>query len=475
MLKHTLNTNLRLDTKLEPAVILRSEILALPILQLEAKIKQELAENPFLESDEFEIEDPNIDQIDDQPDIDVQEKTEDISIEEFISEFSNYEDNFPGQYNKDDDDNDFQQPFTKTLKDSLYDQLYQDSFLQDEIEIAQKIIDNLDECGFFRLELAEIADTFENISEEKVQTVLNKVQHLEPVGIAARSIQESLIIQLKSKKLYMQDTLTVLQDHFDDFMNNKMALIMDRTGISRDQMIEVIDEIKHLNPKPGLSRLMDPWEKYSDDNSAIVPDFIIQRIDGKLQVFLNSPSIQNLYVNENDAKIMLSNSAMDKKGKDFVRNKFEKAKWFINAIQQRRRTLKKVMYSILKFQDEFFEDGPEKLKPLILKDVAEDIGMDIATISRSTRGKYAYTEFGIFELKYFFTEKIHTDEGDDISTTLIKTRLKEIIDSEDKLQPYSDQKLSEMLTKEHKNIARRTVQKYREQMQIPSARMRKEI
>lgn len=468
MLKHTLNTNLRLDTKLEPAVILRSEILALPLLQLEAKIKEELAENPFLESEEFETSDQASDD-------DVIEQKEDIDIEEFIKEFSNYDDNFPGQYSRDDDDKDFQQPMIKTLKDSLYEQIHQNGFSQSETEIAKKIVDNLDDCGFFKLELSEIASSFDNISEEEVKTTLDKVQRLDPVGIAARSVQESLIIQLKSRKLYMEDSLVVLQDHFDDFMNNKMNQIMNSTGISREQMLEVIDEIKHLNPKPGASRVLDSWEKNSDDNSAIVPDFIVKRIDGKLQVFLNSPSIQNLYVNENDAKIMLGNSDMDKAGKDFVRNKFEKAKWFINAIQQRRRTLKKVMYSIIKFQEAFFDDGPEKLKPLILKDVAEDIGMDIATISRSTKGKYAYTEFGIFELKYFFTDKIHTDEGDDISTTLIKTRLKEIIDQEDKLKPFSDQKLSEILTKEHKHIARRTVQKYREQLRILSARMRKII
>ena len=467
MLKHTLNTNLKLDTKLEPAVILRSEILALPILQLEAKIKEELAENPFLESEEFESSDKVTDE-------ESTDQKEDINIEEFISEFSNYEDNFP-QYSKDNDDKNFQQPMVKTLKDSLYEQISQDGFSQIEKEIARKIVENLDEFGFFKLELSEIASLFDNANEEQVQSVLEKVQQLDPVGIAAINVQETLIIQLKSKKLYIEDTLTVLRDHFDDFMNNRMSQIMDATGISREQMLEVIDEIKHLNPKPGTSRVLDAWEKNSNDNSAIVPDFIIKRIDGKLQVFLNSPSIQNLYVNENDAKIMLGNSEMDKKGKDFVRSKFEKAKWFINAIAQRRRTLKKVMYSIIKFQDPFFEDGPDKLKPLILKDVAEDISMDIATISRSTKDKYAYTEFGIFELKYFFTDKIHTDTGDDISTTLIKTRLKEIIDAEDKLKPYSDQKLSEVLTKEHKHIARRTVQKYREQMQIPSARMRKGI
>ncbi|MDA3885423.1 MAG: RNA polymerase factor sigma-54 [Candidatus Delongbacteria bacterium] len=468
MLKHILNTNLKLDTRLEPAVILRSEILALPLLQLEAKIKEELAENPFLESEEFETSDKITDD-------DATDQKEDINIEEFINEFSNYEDNFPGQYSSDDDDKDFQQPTIKTLKDSLYEQISQDGFTQLETEIAEKIVDNLDECGFFNIELSEITSSFDNIDDEYVQKVLGKVQLLDPIGIATRNVQESLIIQLRSRKLYMEDSLIVLQDHFDDFMNNRMSQIMDSTGISRDQMLEVIDEIKHLNPKPGTSRVLDSWEKSPDDNSAIVPDFIIKRIDGKLQVFLNSPSIQNLYVNENDAKIMLGNSDMDKKGKDFVRNKFEKAKWFINAIQQRRRTLKKVMYSIIKFQDGFFEDGPEKLKPLILKDVAEDIGMDIATISRSTKGKYAYTEFGIFELKYFFTDKIHTDEGDDISTTLIKTRLKEIVNAEDKLKPYSDQKLSEMLTMEHKHVARRTVQKYREQLRIPSARMRKII
>ena len=467
MLKHTLNTNLRLDTKLEPAVILRSEILALPLLQLEAKIKNELAENPFLESEEFETSDKISDD-------DIIEQKEDINIEEFMKEFSNYEDNFP-QYAKDDETRNFQQPMVKTLKDSLYEQISQDGFSKVETEIAKKIVDNLDECGFFNIELSEIASSFDKVTDKLVQSALEKVQLLDPIGIAARNVQESLIIQLKSRKLYMEDSLIVLQDHFDDFMNNKMTQIMDETGISRDQMLEVMDEIKHLNPKPGASRVLDSWEKNSDNNAAIVPDFIVKRIDGKLQVFLNSPSIQNLYVNEKDAKIMLSNSEMDKKGKDFVRNKFEKAKWFINAIAQRRRTLKKVMYSILKFQEEFFEDGPDKLKPLILKDVAEDISMDIATISRSTKGKYAYTEFGMFELKYFFTDKIHTDTGDDISTTLIKTRLKEIIDTEDRLKPLSDQKLSDILSKEHKNIARRTVQKYREQLGLPSARMRKEI
>ncbi|MCK5760076.1 MAG: RNA polymerase factor sigma-54 [Candidatus Delongbacteria bacterium] len=467
MLKHSLNTNLRLDTKLEPAIILRSEILALPLLQLEAKIKNELAENPFLESEEFETSE----KISDDETID---QKEDINIEEFISEFSNYEDNFP-QYSRDDDDKNFQQPMIKTLKDSLYEQISQDGFSQIETEIAQKIVDNLDECGFFNIELSEISSSFDKVTDKAVRSVLKKVQQLEPLGIAARNVQEGLIIQLRSKKLYMEDSLIVLRDHFEDFMNNKIAQIMSNTGISRDQMLEVMDEIKHLNPKPGTSRVLDAWEKNSDNNSAIVPDFIIKRIDGKLQVFLNSPSIQNLYVNENDAKIMLSNSEMDKKGKEFVRNKFEKAKWFINAIQQRRRTLKKVMHSIMKFQDTFFEYGAEKLKPLILKDVAEDVEMDIATISRSTKGKYAYTEFGMFELKYFFTDKVHTDTGGDISTTLIKTRLKEIIAQEDKLKPFSDQKLSDMLAQEHKNIARRTVQKYREQMQIPSARMRKMI
>jgi RNA polymerase sigma-54 factor len=434
MLKHTLNTNLRLDTRLEPAVILRSEILALPILELEAKIKEELAENPFLESDEFEASDKITDDAIDESAI---EQKEDINIEEFIKEFSNYEDNFP-QYAKDDDEKNFQQPMIKTLKDSLYEQISQDGFSQIETEIAKKIVDNLDECGFLSIQLSEISASFDNVNDELVQSALEKVQVLEPLGIASRNVQESLIVQLKARKLYMEDSMTVLQDHFDDFMNNRMSQIMDNTGISRDQMLEVMDEIKHLNPKPGTSRVLDSWEKNSDDNSAIIPDFIVKRIDGKLQVFLNSPSVQNLYVNENDAKIMLSNSEMDKKGKDFVRNKFEKAKWFI---QQRRRTLKKVMYSIIKFQDEFFEDGPEKLKPLILKTVAEDISMDIATISRSTKGKYAYTEFGVFELKYFFTDKIHTDTGDDISTTLIKTRLKEIINKEDKLKPLSDQKL----------------------------------
>jgi len=248
---------------------------------------------------------------------------------------------------------------------------------------------------------------------------------------------------------------------------------MKKTGISEEQMQEIIEEVRSLNPKPGSSKVAELWEN-TDENTGITPDFIVQEVDGKFEVILNNASVPNLSINKKFEQIYLSNNP-DPEAKDYVKKKIESAKWFVNAVHQRRTTLKRVMESIVKLQHDFFVYGPERIKPMILKDVADDIEMDIATISRSTKDKYVDTDFGVYELKYFFSERSQTADGDDVSTRVVKERIREIITFEDKRKPLSDQFISDMLAEDGYTAARRTVQKYREQMDIPPARLRKEL
>jgi RNA polymerase sigma-54 factor len=467
MLKQTLKTNMKLDTRLEPAVILRSALLELPVLQLEERIQEELEDNPFLEGgDGLETENP-----------DEVKKESDKGEKDFIElvrTFSDYDEDYPEQYGGDEEDErEFQQPATRSLRDSLHEQAHEVFFGQTETDIAAYIIDNLDEDGFFRVDMELVKNEFPVVSESTILRILKTIQRFEPVGIAARNPRECLIVQLLSRELYLEDTHIVLRDYYDDLVNKRYSVIMKQTGISHDQMQEVVEEIRSLNPKPGSSRINEIWES-SDENTGITPDFIVKEVDGKLEVILNNSSVPNLYINKKFEQIYMSNNP-EPGAKDYVRKKIESAKWFVNAVNQRRDTLKRVMQSIVNLQKDFFLFGPHRLQPMILKDVADDIEMDIATISRSTKDKYVDTEFGVYELKYFFSERSHTSDGDDVSTRIIKERIRNIITLEDKRKPLSDQTISDLLTEEGYTAARRTVQKYREQMNFPPARLRKEL
>ncbi|MBN1971653.1 MAG: RNA polymerase factor sigma-54 [Candidatus Delongbacteria bacterium] len=473
MLKTGLSTSLKLETRIDPALILRSELLELPLLQLDNRIQLELSVNPFLVTDlEFD-EGLEISTTETKN----EEKTDDFDWEEYVKDFSNYEDNYPTMYDKDKDEIEFQPPVETTLEDSLILQLSDGNFNELEQEIAKEIIGNIDNDGYLACPLYDISRNFDGIDEETVENVLKKVQLLDPVGIASRDVRECLLTQLLNQELYMEDSLIVLRDYYNDFVNKRYEKIMKRTGIDRDQMQEVIEEITSLNPKPGSSRKIDQWEKTHqsvDKKDSITPDFFVREIDGEITILLNDSFVPNLAINQQYSNLILSNTT-EKTTKDFVKRKLESARWFINAIAQRKNTLRKVMLSIVKFQEDFFRKGPEQIKPLILKDVAEDIEMDVATVSRCTKEKYVDTEYGIFELKYFFTDKLATVDGDDVSTTVVKERIRAIIDKEDKKNPFSDQTISELLREEGHTAARRTVQKYREQMAIPVARLRKDI
>jgi len=509
MLKTGLSTNLRLETRIDPTLILRSELVELPILRLESRIQTELSLNPFLEisheMDELQVKDED-DDIESEDNEEEEEKVEEeTNWEEVVKDFSNYEDNYPMPYDKNDDEIEFQQPVTKTLKDSLIDQLYINDFSDLEIIVSKIIIGNLNSDGYLSCPIFDIIREFDNIKDinksenlkkiydinddffkvikktnfiaDDIEQTLFKVQHLEPIGIASRDIQECLTIQIRSKKLFIEDAYIVLRDYYQEFVNKKYERIMDLTGISKDQMQEVITEITSLNPKPGVSRSLSHWEdadKVGDRKDVITPDFYIREIEGELRLLLNDMSVPSLSINSKYSNLMLSGNT-EKTTKDFVKKKLESARWFINAIQQRKMTLNKVMTSILKFQKDYFKYGPSKIKPLILKEIAEDIEMDIATVSRCTKEKYVDCDYGVKELKYFFSERLATASGTDVSTTIVKNLIKELIAAENKKSPLSDQRISDILKDEGHTIARRTVQKYREQLSLPKARMRKDI
>ncbi|PID27744.1 MAG: RNA polymerase sigma-54 factor [Candidatus Cloacimonadota bacterium] len=475
MLKTGLSTSLKLETRIDPALILRSELLELPLLQLDNRIQLELSTNPFLLT-EAEIEEEIVEQ-EEVETPEEKEKEEEIDWEEYVQDFSNYEDNYPVMYDKDREEIEFQPPIEKTLEDSLLEQIQNGNFSPLEQEIASEIIGNLDKDGYLACPFYDITKNFSDVEEYVVEETLLKVQKLDPVGVAARDIKECLIVQLTSRELYIEDSYIVLRDYYQDFVNKRYKKIMKKTGINEEQMQEVIEEITSLNPRPGISRHISLWEKadqLSEKRDAITPDFYVREIDGELEVLVNDSTIPNLSINQNYSNLILSNTA-EKTAKDFVKKKLESARWFINAIMQRKQTLRKVMRSIIKFQEEFFFEGPSKIKPLILKDVAEDIEMDVTTVSRCTKEKYVDTDYGIFELKYFFTDKLSTTSGEIVSTTIVKDRVKSMIENEDKKKPLSDQKISELLKEEGHTAARRTVQKYREQLQIPVARLRKDI
>jgi RNA polymerase sigma-54 factor len=469
MLKQTLKPVLKNEMALKSAVILNSTLLELPMLQLEQRIKEELEENPFLEaSDGIETDNGE----------DAQKKKEDETKEEefreLVQTFSDYDEEYSESYAEETDEREFQQAYTKTLRDSLHEQAQEYFFSQTEGMVAEYIIDNLDEDGFFKVDFELVRSEFPEASEKLILRILKTIQKFEPVGIAARDTRETLMVQLRSRDLYLEDTYIVLRDHYDDLVNKRYSVIMKKTGIEHEQMQEIIEEVRSLNPKPGSSKTVELWENADEGSMSITPDLIVSEVEGKFEVMLNNASVPNLFINKKFEEIYLSKNP-DEGAKGYVKKKIESAKWFINAVYQRRETLKRVMESIVKIQRPFFLFGPDKIKPMILKDVAEDIGMDIATVSRATKDKYVDTDFGVFEIKYFFTERSHTSEGEDVSTRVIKERIRDIIAIEDKRKPLSDQFISDMLVEEGYTAARRTVQKYREELGIPVARLRKEL
>ena len=486
-----LTQQLSLEQRLTPQQILLSTLLQLPLLSLEQKIKTEMELNPVLEEaeqlEEIEEEEEMIDENQDEME-EIQEEfdqleennkseeeelydetEEDVNWEDLINEEENYEKTVPVDKSKEE----YEKPevYQSTMTDHLMEQLYLLNLNQDDFKIGEYIIFNLRDDGYLDSEvtLENVAQIFQT-TVENVECILKKIQHFDPNGIAARNLKECLEVQLEAKNKNGECgiPLKILKNTYEDFANKRYEKVIEELQISTDQLKEAIEVISKLNPKPGEGYL-DIRQNY------IIPDFTVEKVENELVISLNEWNSPGLRISPHYKKLLNQSRKLDRDVRKFLRKKVESARWFITALYQRRMTMMKVMHAIVEKQHEFFEKGPEYIKPLIMKDIAEMIEMDISTVSRVANGKYVQTDYGVFELKYFFNEGMETSEGEEVSTLRIKERLREIIQNENPDKPYSDEKLSEFLNDEGFPVARRTVAKYREQLDIPIARLRRKI
>jgi len=476
----------KLLQKLSPQQIQYLELLQLPVLALEQRIKTELEVNPLLEEgQELELEQPENNETNSEVETaaeiaensqDTNSKDNDYSIEDFMNDDTS---GYKTQYSSSNDDfEELPQPARVSLVEQLRQQLGMLHLRDDEHIFAEEIIGNIDEDGYLRRDLSGIVDdinlTYDwNITNVQAERILQKIQRLDPPGIGSRTLQECLLVQLDVIENDSEAVLvakTILEKLYEEFTRKHYDEIIKALGIDRDQLRAALEIIKRLNPKPGEGTI-DESQNY------VTPDFIVQKLDDEFVVTLNDRSVPPLRINKGYREIISKKkrNTTSTETRDFIRKKFEAAKWFINSIHQRRETMLKVMRAIIELQYDFFEHGEEHLRPMIYKDVAERIGMDISTISRVVNGKYAQTDYGVYELRYFFSESIETNSGDGISNKHVKRLIKEIIESEDPNKPLSDDKIASLVREREIHIARRTVAKYREQLHIPVARLRKKL
>jgi RNA polymerase sigma-54 factor len=482
MADQRLSIQQRLFQKLSPQQIQVIKLLEIPAIQLEQRIKSELEENPILELLEGNDDDEKYDDSDDSSSSDDEFSLDDYLNEEDIPSYRLAANN----YSKDDKLVDMPYSSGVSFHDSLNEQLRLADLTEEEQLIAEYIIGNIDEDGYLRRDLLSISDdlAFHRNMEVKLKDLeryLKIIQDFDPPGIGSRDLQECLLLQIIRKKGNKSTfwASKILQETFEEFTKKHYDKIIRKFEITEEELKDAIDEILKLNPKPGSS-YSNPGSK---SNQVIVPDFLLDNLDGELHLSLNQKNVPDLQLNSTYLDLMrtysVNKSGASKDQKDallFMKQKLDSAKWFIDAIKQRHNTLQVTMTEIIKFQEDFFQEGDEtKLKPMILKDIADRTGLDISTISRVSNSKYIQTHFGIYPIKYFFSEGLQTDTGEEVSTREIKTILAECVDNEDKRHPVTDEKLAMILKEKSYLVARRTVAKYREQLGIPVARMRKEL
>lgn len=482
--------------KLSPQQIQLMKLLQVPTALLEERIKEEIEENPALEeaedghedeydeaNDEFkdnEAEEGEMDgSADEYGDIDISEYVSDSDDD--VAEYKMKDDNYP----EIDDSRVIPHKVETGFNELMIEQLGMLTLSDHQKRIAEQIIGNLDDDGYLRREIAAIKDDLafrQNIetSDEEISQLILQIQQFDPPGIAARNLQECLLLQLERKSdegQHVQMAIKVLEKYFDEFTKKHYEKIQRGLSLTDEQLKEVIKQIIKLNPKPaGAVGDTNKGESY------VVPDFFIYNNAGKLELTLNSKNAPDLRISEGYRDMLKEydrGSKKDKRQKEavlFIKQKIDAAKWFIDAIKQRQNTLLNTMEAIMNYQHDFFISGDETdLRPMILKYIAEATNLDISTVSRVANSKFVQTEFGTFRLKFFFSESLHTDSGEEVSTREVKKILSDIIGDENKKHPLSDESLTEMLQEKGYNIARRTVAKYREQLNISVARLRKEL
>lgn len=454
------------------------KLLQINTLLLEQLIKTELEMNPVLEvaeDQETTVQDEVPDKDAAAAETDTAQETEkepELEVEQEQIDWEEYlEEGFDlgYSYNEESDPNhEHYEPVAvhqASLEEYLYTQLDEKTLPEKQKLLVQFMIGCLDDDGYLRMPLDQIA-TYTESAVFEVEEALNVIWNMEPAGLGARTLQECLSLQLRRLGLHDSPAMTIITRHWDLFERLKIPDIATALHLVPVQVQKEIEIIRKLNPKPGY--LISP-----EKPAIIIPDLIVEKVDGKFIVMLNDRSVPSLHINKTYADMLRRGTNVGKDVKNYIREKFNSATWLIRSIEQRKTTMLKVMYAIIEKQPEFFEKGPPHLNPLKLQDVADMINMHISTVSRVTSSKYVQTPHGIFELKYFFTEGLgQNSAGTDISTIKIKNRLKELIEGEDTKKPLSDQRLSELLTQEGFAVARRTVAKYREQMRLLPARLR---
>ena len=436
---------------LAPRQILLAKLLQLNIVNLEQKILNELETNPVLEEVQREEEAPILISDSDKDTLDVPFEADEPEPRSLF------------QYSP--DNKDIPQKYQLDFIEELVGQLDIYGLSEFEHVIAEEVLWNLDDRGYFNIELSLIADRL-NTDEENVEKILQIVQHLVPIGIASRDLRECLLIQLEDKK----DSLAhrIVSDYLDDFSNKRYESLQRKLGCTEDELAEAKEVITHLNPRPGEGKIASKEE-------IVIPDLIVRERDGEWSIQTYDSGLPELRISPDYIGLLEEGAQISTDARKYIREQSDSANWFIEAIKQRRNTLIRVTKTIIEKQPQFFSGDTKDLNPMKLQDIADEIEMDISTISRSTRGKYVDTSFGVFELKSFFTESAKKQSGEIISTNLIKQVLKDIIVNENKRKPYNDQKLAEKLQAVGYNVARRTIAKYREQLNYPVARLRREL
>lgn len=484
----------RLLQKLSPQQIQLMKLLQVPTAVLDERIKEEMEENPALEQNDEGAENENEYEIQDEFESDNEDGDPDGSEDEYdnidISEYVQDGDDEIGDYRLRDDnypEMDDKQVIPQRIEASFIEQMMLQLGMlnldEKQKKIAEHIIGTLDDDGYLRRDTSAITDDLafrQNVdaTEEEVNHVIELVQQFDPPGVGARSLQECLLIQLYRKPKQtetIRQAIKVLESYFDEFTKKHYEKIQRGLNLTDNQLRAIIQTIIKLNPKPGGN-----IGSGNKNENYIIPDFFIVNNNGKLELSLNSKNAPDLRISEGYRDMLKDyekGSKKDKRQKEavlFIKQKIDSAKWFIDAIKQRQHTLLNTMEAIMNYQYDFFLTGDEtNLKPMILKDIAERTGLDISTVSRVANSKFVQTEFGNYRLKFFFSESLQTDSGEEVSTREVKKILNDLIDEESKKHPYSDEKLTEMLQEKGYNIARRTVAKYREQLNIPVARLRK--
>mgnify|MGYP002329189029 FL=1 len=464
---------LSLQQKLSPQQIQTIKLLELPAMQLEQRIKQEIENNIVLEEDERTSE---------------EEEPQQISVDEYLreDETPSYKSRI-NNYSKDDKQRPVILSEGRSLQEYLVEQLGYRNLSEREMKLATYLVGSIDEDGYLRRELDAIADDIAftlgiETTAEELERLLDVIHDLEPAGIGARNLRECLLLQMGQLPMNTPArrlARRILTDYFDEFVKKHYEKLISRLQVSEEEFRDAIAEIRRLTPKPGNLYA----EGGTDTTPYIVPDFILDYHDGRFDLSLNSSNIPEVRINRRYAEMLRDMvapdgtvKAEDREALQFVKSKIDSAKWFISAIKQRHDTLMRTMQTILDYQKEYFKDGDKsKLRPMILKDIADRTGLDVSTISRVVNSKYVQTQFGIILLKSLFSEAMQTESGEEVSSYEIKNILQQCIDEEDKRHPLTDETLMDILNSKGYRIARRTVAKYREMLNIPVARLRKQI